>query len=120
MPTDAALLTWMLDSDPALRALAAMAESRWELMPDVPTFREEGVDVLMSSERGLGAPRSIPEPIAPRMEAAIARVVSTPEWEARARQLELPMAFLPGAEWEAQMPAQEARVRRIWETTPWH
>lgn len=107
-------------SDPALRALAAMAATRWELMPDVPTFREEGVEVLMSSERGLGAPRGIPEPIAQRMEAAIARVVSTPEWEARARQLELPMAFLPGAEWEAQMPAQEARVRRIWETTPWH
>ncbi|MBB5695501.1 hypothetical protein FHS87_004236, partial [Roseomonas pecuniae] len=28
-------------------------------------------------------------------------------------------AYLPGAEWEAQMPAQEARYRAIWEKTPW-
>ena len=30
------------------------------------------------------------------------------------------LAYLPGAEWEAQMPAQEARYRRIWEATPWN
>ena len=43
-----------------------------------------------------------------------------PEWLEKAKQLELPLAYLPGAEWEAQMPAQEARYRRIWETTPWN
>ncbi len=102
-----------------LRALAAMGEQRWELMPNVPTFREEGYDVIMSSERGIAAPRAIPEEIATRLQDAIARVVATPEWAEKARQLELPMAYLPGAEWEAQMPAQEARYRRIWETTPW-
>ena len=47
------------------------------------------------------------------------RVIAKPEWTEKARQLELPMAYLPGAEWEAQMPAQEARYRQIWEKTPW-
>ncbi|WP_426955432.1 tripartite tricarboxylate transporter substrate binding protein [Muricoccus radiodurans] len=106
--------------NPPLRPLAGMGERRWELMPEVPTFREEGFDVLMTSERGLGAPRGIPDEIAARLQEAVARVVAKPEWAERARQLELPMAYLPGAEWEAQMPAQEARYRRIWETTPWH
>lgn len=105
---------------PPLRPLAAMAEQRWALMPDVPTFRELGFDLLMASERGLGAPRDMPDEIAARLEGAIARVIATPDWAERARRLELPMAFLPGAVWEAQMPAQEARYRRIWETTPWH
>jgi len=106
--------------NPLLRPLAGMGERRWELMPDVPTFREEGYDVVMTSERGIGAPRALPDEIALRLQDAIARVVATPEWAEKARQLELPMAFLPGAEWEAQMPAQEARYRRIWEATPWH
>jgi tripartite-type tricarboxylate transporter receptor subunit TctC len=105
--------------NPMLRALAGMGEQRWELMPDVPTFREEGYDVLMSSERGLGAPRGVPEEIARRLEDAIAKVIASPEWAEKVRQLELAMAFLRGAEWEAQMPAQLARYQRIWERTPW-
>ncbi|NMJ41526.1 tripartite tricarboxylate transporter substrate binding protein [Roseomonas sp. JC162] len=105
--------------NPMLRALAGMGERRWELMPDVPTFREEGFDVLMSSERGIGAPRGIPDEVAGRLEDAIAKVIATPEWAERVRQLELAMAFLRGAEWEAQMPAQLARYQRIWERTPW-
>jgi tripartite-type tricarboxylate transporter receptor subunit TctC len=47
-------------------------------------------------------------------------VMAKPEWLEKAKQLELPLAYLPGAEWEAQMPAQEARYRRIWEATPWN
>lgn len=105
--------------NPALRALAAMGERHWELMPEVPTFREEGFDVVMTSERGLAAPRAIPAEIARRLEEAMARVVAKPEWIEKARQLELPMAFLPGAQWEAQLPAQLARYRAIWERTPW-
>jgi putative tricarboxylic transport membrane protein len=106
--------------NPPLRPLAAMGEARWELMPKVPTFREEGFDVVMTSERGLAAPRGIPEEVATRLEEAIGRVMAKPEWLERARQLELPLAYLPGAAWEAQMPAQEARYRRIWESTPWN
>ncbi|WP_188969855.1 Bug family tripartite tricarboxylate transporter substrate binding protein [Neoroseomonas lacus] len=105
--------------NPMLRALAGMGERRWELMPDVPTFREEGYDVLMSSERGIGAPRGIPDEVASRLEDAIAKVIAAPEWAERVRQLELAMAFLRGAEWEAQLPAQLERYQRIWERTPW-
>jgi tripartite-type tricarboxylate transporter receptor subunit TctC len=106
--------------NPPVRPLAAMGERRWELMPNVPTFREEGFDVVMTSERGLAAPRGVPDEIVTRLQDAIARVMAKLEWLEKARQLELPLAYLPGAEWEAQMPAQEARYRRIWETTPWN
>jgi tripartite-type tricarboxylate transporter receptor subunit TctC len=105
--------------DPLLRPLAGMGAHRWDLMPDVPTFREQGYDVLMTSERGIGAPRGMPDEFAQRLQEAIARVVAKPEWTEKARQLELPMAYLPGAEWEAQMPDQEARYRQIWDKTPW-
>jgi tripartite-type tricarboxylate transporter receptor subunit TctC len=105
--------------NPPLRALAGMGERRWELMPDVPTFREEGYDVVMTSERGLGAPRGVPDEVARRLEDAVAKVVASPEWAEKARQLELPMAFLRGADWEAQMPAQLRRYQQIWERTPW-
>ena len=110
----------MLGQDkPTLRPLAGMGAPRWDLMPDVPTFREAGYDVLMTSERGIGAPRGMPDEIAAQLQDTIARVVAKPEWAEKAHQLELPMAYLSGAEWEAQMPAQEERYRQIWRKTPW-
>lgn len=110
----------MLGQDkPALRPLAGMGTQRWALMPEVPTFRELGYDVVMTSERGIGTPRGVPDEIALQLQEAVARALAKPDWTEKARQLELPMAYLPGAEWEAQMPAQEARYRQIWEKTPW-
>jgi tripartite-type tricarboxylate transporter receptor subunit TctC len=73
----------------------------------------------MTSERGLGAPRGIPAEIARRLESAIAKVIATPEWAGKVRQLVLAMAFLRGAAWEAQMQAQPARCQAIWQRTPW-
>jgi tripartite-type tricarboxylate transporter receptor subunit TctC len=71
----------MLGQDrPALRPLAAMGPRRWDLMPDVPTFIELGYDVLMTSERGIGAPRDVPDEIALRLQDGVARVVAKPEW----------------------------------------
>ncbi|WP_158295571.1 tripartite tricarboxylate transporter substrate-binding protein [Crenalkalicoccus roseus] len=96
-----------------LRTLAGMGERRWKLMPDVPTFRELGYDGVMTSERDIGAPRAIPEEITQRLEQAILKVVATFEWAEKARQLELAMGVLPGAEWEARMPAQLRRYQQI-------
>ncbi|HEY4254627.1 MAG TPA: tripartite tricarboxylate transporter substrate binding protein [Roseomonas sp.] len=102
-----------------VRPIAAMSAERWTEMAGVPTFREHGFDVIMSSERGLAAPRDIPDEVATRIDRAVAKVLTLPAWHEQAKRLELPIAYLPGPEWEAQMPAQEARYRGIWEATPW-
>ena len=43
-----------------LRILAVMGDSRIEQMPDVPTAREQGVDVSVRKFRGLAAPKARP------------------------------------------------------------
>ncbi len=43
-----------------LRALAVAMEKRHPLLPDVPTFRELGVDWVDGAYRGIGMPRSTP------------------------------------------------------------
>ena len=43
-----------------VRALAVAMEKRHPLMPDVPTFRELGVDWVDGAYRGIGMPRSTP------------------------------------------------------------
>jgi tripartite-type tricarboxylate transporter receptor subunit TctC len=43
-----------------VRALAVAMEQRHPLMPDVPTFRELGVDWIDGAYRGIGVPKSTP------------------------------------------------------------
>ena len=43
-----------------VRALAVAMEKRHPLMPDVPTFRELGVDWVDGAYRGIGVPKSTP------------------------------------------------------------
>ena len=44
-----------------LRALGVMTPERLRTMPEVPTFREQGVDLVSLAWRGLLAPRGTPE-----------------------------------------------------------
>ena len=43
-----------------VRALAVAMDKRHPLMPDVPTFRELGVDWVDGAYRGIGVPKSTP------------------------------------------------------------
>jgi putative tricarboxylic transport membrane protein len=57
--------------DGSLRVLAVMASARDPLVPDVPTFREKGFDVVFSGFRVLAAPRGTPPSICAALESAM-------------------------------------------------
>lgn len=97
----------------AVRALAQFAEERSMLAPDLPTAREQGFDVLMSSERGLAARCDVPEDARARMAQAIDAALANPEFQEKAKQQALPLSYLSGADWTAQMPARLERFREI-------
>ncbi|MCC8191345.1 MAG: tripartite tricarboxylate transporter substrate binding protein [Planctomycetes bacterium] len=46
-----------------LRVLAICAEERFHLLPDVPTMRELGFDIIAGSSRGYGLPKGAPEEV---------------------------------------------------------
>src|SRR5699024_10247613 len=53
-----------------LKALLVFSEEREELLPDVPTAKEKGVDVVSGSSRGYSAPKDIPEKAKKELEEA--------------------------------------------------
>lgn len=97
----------------ALRALAQFAETRSALAPDLPTAKEEGFDVMMSSERGLAARCDVPEADRTRMAQAIEAALAKPEFQEKAKQQQLPLSYLSGADWSASMPARLERFGKI-------
>lgn len=62
-----------------VRPLAVAMEKRHPLMPDVPTFRELGVDWVDGAYRGIGVPKSTPPEARKRMADLWASLNAEPE-----------------------------------------
>jgi tripartite-type tricarboxylate transporter receptor subunit TctC len=50
-----------------MRALAVAMEKRHPLLPDVPTFRELGIDWVDGAYRGIGVPKATPAEVKKRL-----------------------------------------------------
>ena len=79
------------------------SEQRNNLAKDVPTAGELGFKVLMSSERGIAAPKALPNDIANRMQKAIEDTLKDPAFLERVKNDEPVIAYLPGAAWSKSL-----------------
>ena len=64
-----------------LRALASTGATRSEWFPDVPTFKEKGLDVVESNRVGIFAPKGTPPAVANKLAAALADAVQQSEFK---------------------------------------
>ncbi|MBC7379489.1 MAG: tripartite tricarboxylate transporter substrate binding protein [Burkholderiaceae bacterium] len=71
--------TFAINNKSKVRALAVAMEKRHPLMPDVPTFRELGVDWVDGAYRGIGMPKSTPPEARRKMGELWAQLNTDPE-----------------------------------------
>lgn len=102
-----------------LRALGIMAPQRWEGAPEVPTFREQGFDVVDGSMRGLAAPAGVPREILDRLARAARRAMADPEFVAGAQQLQLPLRYLDPDAYRTELRQLDERFKALWARHPW-
>ena len=74
-------------------ALGVMAEERSENWPDVPTFKEQGVDMVFDKPYWLFFPEGTDQAIVDKMNEAIAAVCANPDYAA---ELQDTMQTFPG------------------------
>jgi len=93
-----------------LRPLAAASATRNAVVPDVPTFDELGIKGMeVSLWYGLEAPANLPKPILQRLNAVLAKILSTEEIKASfAKEGAVPQPGSP-AEFAAFMRDESAR-----------
>lgn len=70
-------------SDGSVRPIAVTSTERLAALPDVPTFREQGVDLVSANWWGLLAPRSTPPAVIARLSAALDLALGDPTVTAR-------------------------------------
>jgi tripartite-type tricarboxylate transporter receptor subunit TctC len=64
-----------------LRAIAAVGDQRSAVMPDVPSLKEQGIDLNVRSFYGLFGLRGTPDPIIRRLNTELRRIVERPEFQ---------------------------------------
>ena len=102
-----------------LRILAQAAETRWDEAPDVPTFREAGLDVLNGAERGLIGPPGLPEAITARLTAAFAVALRDTDFLREAKRQFMPLHPLVGSDYRAMAQRTEDQLQVLWQRRPW-
>jgi len=72
-----------------LRALGISSAERYPSVSEIPTFREQGIDVVTTEWYGLLAPTGTPRPIVDKLNAEMKRIVSLPGMGDRLAAIEL-------------------------------
>ena len=103
-----------------LRVLAVLSDERSAFRPDVPTAKELGFDVQMSSLRGIVAPAGLDAATAERLRAALTAVNENPDFLAMMEEQGNPIAFMLGDAFAETAAEQDDVAARIWAETPWN
>ena len=65
-----------------IRLLATLSDNRLSGLPQLPTAKEQGFNVVVRKFRGIAGPKGIPDAVASAWEQALRRVVELPAYKA--------------------------------------
>lgn len=102
-----------------IKVLGIMSVERSSYLPDAPTFREGGYDVVAGASRGIAAPKGIPADVLAKLEKAIDQALKDPEYLDAAKKAEIPLQYLASADFKAFLDRASADLEATWKTTPW-
>jgi tripartite-type tricarboxylate transporter receptor subunit TctC len=102
-----------------LRQLGQMASGRTNLAPNLPTFKEQGFDIVMASLRGIAAPKGLPPAIREQLVTAVQKAAADPEFQAKAAAAFAPLRYLGPTQYAAELRDSEAGFRQLWTAMPW-
>lgn len=97
-----------------VRAIAVAAEERSPFLPDIPTFIEQGIDWVISSDRGVAAPAGTDPDALAVLQEAFAEALEDPELQATFEEVGAAMHILTTTEEiEAYISEVEEQIDRV-------
>ena len=96
-----------------VKAIAVAAERRLTLLPEVPTFKESGVDYETGTWFGILAPAKTPAPVIAKLQAAIHDMLSDPTTRARLTEQGAEVADLGPAQFGDFLHEETARLSAV-------
>ena len=102
-----------------LQTLAIASEERVPELPDVPTFKELGYDIVGGSNHVLGAPAATPPEVVEKLSACFSQVAADPEFLKVAAERTLLMNVMTGPETKEWVAKESEMLKALWESDRW-
>jgi tripartite-type tricarboxylate transporter receptor subunit TctC len=96
-----------------VRLLAALIPNRDPALPDVPTAKEQGVDVSLEAWRGIAVPKGTPRNVISIIEKSVKAAVDSPEFSKGSENLGVRPAFLGAGEFSSLISKEDADLSRL-------
>ena len=101
------------------RTLGVMESERSSFLPDVPTFQEQGYEIIGGSTQVIGAPAGTPDEIIQKWSDCLGQVVNDPKFLEDAKKRALPLAYLTAEETERFVREENEQLKALWQSDPW-
>lgn len=102
-----------------MRGLVVASAQRLPDLPDMPTFRELGIDIVSAAARGIIGPPGLPPAIVARLEEAFRGAMADPGFLAEAERQHMPLRPLVGAGYREMAAQVDAQLHALWKLHPW-
>ena len=98
-----------------VRVLAISGERRLPSLPDVPTFKESGVDLAMTLWRGIAAPKGTPAEAITRLERAFVGAAQSAEYREFAARMGAAVEVMGARDFARFMAADDREIAALME-----
>lgn len=102
-----------------LRVLATATAERLPEMPDAPTFRELGYDLLAGSNHVLGTRAGVPEEVRAKLAGCIEQVAKDPAFLEDAKKRSVSLNVMNADQVKAFIAKENADLDALWKAEPW-
>jgi putative tricarboxylic transport membrane protein len=98
-----------------VRVLAVSGDKRLASLPEVPTFKESGIDLTMTLWRGIAVPKGTPEPVVARLERAFVQAAQSPEFREFATRMGAVVEVRGAKDFDAFMARDDREIAALME-----
>ena len=102
-----------------LKPLAIAANERDEKLPEVPTFKELGFNLIAGTTHIIGIPKGGSEEAKAKWQECLAKVATDPKFLADAEKRSVSVMYMDAEQASTHVANQEREYRELFEKHPW-
>lgn len=96
-----------------LKAMGIAMDKRHPMSPDIPTLKEQGLDVIIGVNRGICAPLNTPKPIVDKLVSALKKASEDSEFIKKIEDLGTSVKFLPREQYKAHIEKETQKYTAL-------